>query len=328
MRIGSHIGLIDFKSATLFKSKEDSILSDKCAGVSQQISSGVLPPELIARINLSTEKVQIQQYENHWKNISNDSIDFNLLNSDDIHTISSLLESFQNQDKLLNRSHGTLGSLVRKLYTPSMNSDIISEEDWREQLSEALQDISVDDLPDSLAECETIEELRIVWDHLKANAQIWDKVRPRITKDGRFAYVVKYYNDTDIMNKCDDLPYDLIPSSCMTDIWAFGLLVFSMCSQSSLFHTTIDGQLHNTEAYEELYDWNYETARQNISASIKDPLAQDLLLKLLVPVDKRISTMDEVLQHPFFGPSSSIEAHNILEEYEERKLKSIETNRM
>ncbi len=329
VRIGSHIGLVDFESATLFKSKEDSsVLSDKAAGVSQRISSGVLPPELIARFDLSTDKAKLQQYENHWNQILNDSIDFNLLNSDDIHTISLLLESFQDQDKLLNRSHGALGSLVRKFNTPVTNSDMMSEEDWREQLSEALQDISVDDLPDSLAECETIEQLRTVWNRLKTNAGIWDKVRPRITHDRRFAYVVKYYNDTGTIGNYDDLPYDLVTSSCMMDIWAFGLLIFSMCSQSSLLHTTIDGHLHNNEAYEELYNWSYEAAREKISASIKDPLAQDLLLKLLVPVDQRISSMNEVLQHPFFGPSSSIEAHNILEEYEERQLKNIEMSRM
>ena len=327
MRIDSHIGLIDFDSATLFESKVDfSILSDKVLGVSQKITSGVLPPELIARIDLSRNGEQLHRYEQYWMQVSSDALDFSLLNQDDVHTISSVLKSFQDMDKALNMTQGALGALLANTIHDS--KDETSEISWREKLSEALQDISVVDLPDTLANCEAIEEFRNVWNRIKSNARLWERIRPRISNDGRYAYFVKYHDDTSNTTNHDDLPYDLVTTSCKIDIWAFGVLLFGVCSRSSLFHVTFDGQLHNNEAYEELFLWNQETAKRRISSSIKDPLAQDLLLKLLASEDERISSMENVLQHPFFGHSSSIEAQNILEEYEERQLKNIETHRM
>ena len=312
VRIESYFGLIDFESANLFESTEDSsILGNKAAGVSQRIPSGILPPELIYQVDLSTSKEGLQRYNHYWKHILNDSIDFGILNPDDIHAISSFLESFQDEQNALKRSQGVFPGVTNEV-------DNVA---WREKLSETLQDISVDDLPDSLAQCSTIEEFDHAWSRLKKNAKIWEMICPRISENGSHAYFVKHYNDIGDGVDHDELPYDLAPATRKIDIWAFGMLMFFLCSRKSLFHVTVDGQLYDFKVYEDLYKWNAETAEQRISASIKDPLAQDLLLKVLVPEDQRLPTMDIVLQHPFFGPSYSVEAQNIVETYEERQLK-------
>jgi len=59
--------------------------------------------------------------------------------------------------------------------------------------------------------------------------------------------------------------------------------------------------------------------------NIEDPLAHDLLMHLLVPQKDRLASMDVVLKHPFFGPSSSQDAQRILEKHEEQQLMLDET---
>eukprot|EP00957_Ditylum_brightwellii_P046947 3563458-Ditylum_brightwellii.AAC.1 len=62
-----------------------------------------------------------------------------------------------------------------------------------------------------------------------------------------------------------------------------------------------------------------------INENIEDPLAHDLLMHLLVPQKDRLASMDVVLKHPFFGPSSSQDAQRILEKHEEQQLMLDET---
>jgi hypothetical protein len=52
---------------------------------------------------------------------------------------------------------------------------------------------------------------------------------------------------------------------------------------------------------------------------ILDPLAQDLLMKMLLPADERLPTITAVLRHPFFFPKSD-EAKRLLEKHEEMQL--------
>lgn len=304
-----------------------SVGRSKVAGVSQKMSSGILPPELIFQIDLSRNEDPVQRLVDYWQQVSSDALDFKVLTPDDVHNISSALQCFHAEQHAMKMSKGIFGALTDKSENTSM--DDTSELSWRDRLSDALDDISIVDLPDSLAHCETIAEFDEVWNRIKLSVNIWGKVRPRISENERYAYCVKYYNDlSDGDVDHDKLPYNLVTSSRKIDIWAFGVLVFSMCSQSSLFHVTADEQLHGTSAFKELYEWNMEAAKRKIADSISDPVAQDLLLKILVPEDERLSSMEAVLKHPFFGPSSSTEAQNILEAHEERQLQYFESKRM
>lgn len=113
-------------------------------------------------------------------------------------------------------------------------------------------------------------------------------------------------------------------SECI-DIWAFGVLIFSMCSKCTLFPVDHEDNLTDVESYAQLFNWDKRTAEKMILEKVADPLAQDLLLRILVPVEERLRTMDEVLCHPFFGPACCLEAVRILEKHEELQLMLEET---
>ena len=319
VRMMSKLGLIDFDSATLVDtSGYSSVLCNKIGGVSQKLSSGILPPELIAKVGSQ----QLQTHDLYWDQISRDSADYNMLSVDDNHVISAFVLRYHNEQHSLNRTNISIGLSSRTFN--DMSIDGLSELGWRERLSDALEDISVDDLPDSLSNCVSFDEFQQVWDRVNSNVDLWERIRPYHSEDRTHAYCVKYFNDVDDECNSDGLPYSLVSSNYNIDIWAFGVLIFTACSRSPLFPITVDGQLRDYMAYKELCNWSIEFAKRRISSAIRDPIAQDLLLKLLVPEDQRISSMDAVLAHPFFGPSASIEAQNILEEYEEQHLRKIE----
>ena len=305
----------------MVESKEDkSILSNHLAGVSQKSSSGILPPEMVTRVNRSNLDSVLQCFEKYWGDVLSDSLDFGLLNSDDVHTISSVIQSFLDEDNALKRARGVLGTLTNKM---NHSFDDMSEVSWRDKLSDSLQGINFIDLPHSLAECQTIYEFHDIWDRMKTNSEIWERIRPRLDEHKTYAYFVKHHDDSASRKEHDELPFTLVQSTCSVDIWSFGVLMFFMCSRMSLFHTTIDGHL---QSYEELYKWNTEKSKARISSCIKDPIAQDLLMKILVPKEERISSLDEILQHPYFGPSSSLEAQQILEDHAERQLQIMDCN--
>jgi len=97
------------------------------------------------------------------------------------------------------------------------------------------------------------------------------------------------------------LPYKLFPARESTDIWSFGQLLFMLCSSGRpLFPTNArTGHLLN---YKEICDWNMQSAEAMIYEYVEDTLAQDILLRLLSPYEKRASlTMEAVLAHPFFS---------------------------
>ena len=100
------------------------------------------------------------------------------------------------------------------------------------------------------------------------------------------------------------LPYQLIPASPCSDIWALGQLLFLLCTGRTLFQVAPrDGRLVE---YGRICDWD---AAPVIYEHVSDPLAQDLLLKLLSPYEERRDdvTIDVVLGHPFVTGRS----HNV-----------------
>lgn len=81
----------------------------------------------------------------------------------------------------------------------------------------------------------------------------------------------------------------------------------------------VQGDLRGVDAYEKLFNWTKETADQSINEHIHDPLAQDLLRQILVPEGERVSSIAEVLKHPFFSPSS-VDAERLLVKNEELQI--------
>ena len=96
------------------------------------------------------------------------------------------------------------------------------------------------------------------------------------------------------------LPYKLLPASPSTDLWALGHLLFLLLSGHPL--TAVfprDGQL---VSYKDICQWDPVPM---VYEHISNPLAQDLLLKLLGSQDSRsLMTVKTVLGHPFLNHSS------------------------
>ena len=319
VKFGPHVALIDLDSATLSEKKEmASILSDKIAGISQKFASAVLPPEMIARIDLKNNLSDLRKCEKYWEQVRNDAIDLNLLNADDIHSMSKVLKTLSEEVQTFMKT-SSAADIIRSSLKPRVENPTVR---WRDKISRCLQGISINDLPASLSNCPTLQDFKEVWKRLKQNSILWERIRPRFTSDRRYAYVVKYHDDSNrIIPEDAQLPYDTVASSKKIDVWGFGVLLFHLCSRSPLFHQTLDGDLHDANAYEKLHKWDENDAKHAVRSSIKNPLAKNLLLKILTREEERMESIDTVLDHPFFGPWSSQAAQKILQEHEEVLLK-------
>jgi len=115
------------------------------------------------------------------------------------------------------------------------------------------------------------------------------------------------------------LQYDLLPPSEKIDVWSFGCLLLALCSGGPLFKVNRSNDLD-----EMVESWD-KTDVENAVKKVADPLAQDLLIKLLVREEDRLNSMKPVLRHPFFGSTSNLEALKILEKHEEQQLLLEET---
>lgn len=300
--------------------KEDSkcfVFNESFGGISQEFKSALLPPEMIFRINFSEDKDLLLQYETYWRHLSSDATDMKLFTPDDIKTIDQVLRL------LLSKSSTERTEISHTTLRISMNTtdsnELMKNEDWRHFLSQSLIDMTVDDLPDQLSQSTSLIQFFNSWERMKKNAKLWTKVRPQLSQGGRFAYIIKCFDDSGKNFDHNLLPYDLISATERIDVWAFGILLFTMRSGRTLFHQTQEGNLANTWAFEQLYAWNEEIAREEIMSSIDDPLAQDLLIQLLATKSERLSCMDQVLEHPFFGPLSDVEAQKIMKKYSTEK---------
>jgi len=322
----SNISLISLSSCYILNNSSN---PEYVCGDTHKLSSGYLPPELICKINTTTQKNLLERYEMYWKSVSNDAKDLKLLTPDDIQIISTVLKTLLAREETKKAAEaGNTGSPSpsTSAVLSNLNPAFTNHQEWKELLSLALITISFDDLPHSLTGCKSIQEFAQVWKRLLSNAHLWEKIKPRFTEDQSTAYLIKSFQETAETNDNPSLlPYSRVRASPKLDIWSFGMLTFSLCSHSYPFHVNAESDLIHTSSFERLFKWDKKMAEQLIHNQIDDPLAQDLLLQILLPVDERLGTMDEVLTHPFFGPASTLEAQWILEKHEEQQLMMEET---
>ena len=327
VRFGKSLALIDFDGAYSFGTKA---LGERMGGASSKFCTGVLPPEMVTRIDLVSEFPRLRQYEEYWRRVSEDAKDLNLLTPDDIQTISSVLKSLlakadiaRNLRKALPR---TLRDEMGELY-----AGLEDRNDWKDILTISLMTISFEDLPLSLSRCQGVDEFANVWNRLLFHSKLWKKVKPRVTADDRFAYLIKSHDDINNeasngdINSQSRLPYPLVKPAVTIDVWGFGVLLYALCSGGTLFHLGFNGNLRDTADFVELHEWDKHKAQKVLREKVDDPLALYLLSKILLPRDQRLPNMAAVLMHPFFGPSSNLEAQHILEKHEEQQLSIEET---
>jgi serine/threonine protein kinase len=133
-----------------------------------------------------------------------------------------------------------------------------------------------------------------------ADQDLWKKIQPQQgIGNKKRKFVVKTF---DAAKLGKGLPYELVPASPAADIWAFGLVIFHLCSKCPLLPLKDDGDL-DPSAVQQAATWTQAQIRaavQNMDCS--DEGAKSLLEMLLCVDAEKRATLEwaTILDHPFF----------------------------
>ena len=137
-----------------------------------------------------------------------------------------------------------------------------------------------------------------------------EKIEPYIDPENGEAYILKCscQLNSEMESLLPVLPYDLVKPSESIDIWSFGVELFKLCSGgTTLFQANM--RTRHTSFYKSIAKWDIDTAESLIYKHIKDIIAQDLLLHILVPSKEREDLdMATILSHPFFTKPDDLPA--------------------
>jgi len=153
---------------------------------------------------------------------------------------------------------------------------------------------------------------RVYWEEIETSLNIEvDRMikEPYVDASTGCSYVIRCHyavgeKDKKKTAELPKLPYMLVQARESVDLWCLGLLLFTLCSGGRpLFPMNVkSGHLLD---HHDILNWNMDAARSSIYENIEDPVAQDLLLKLLSPFEDRNNvSMETVISHPYFSPSS------------------------
>eukprot|EP00978_Attheya_sp_CCMP212_P002885 scaffold5943_cov56-Attheya_sp.AAC.1 len=145
-----------------------------------------------------------------------------------------------------------------------------------------------------------------------SHSEVWMKIAPKVTTSQSAAYSVKTFITREKMItqfghekkveepvSADSLPYELVEATQAIDIWAFGTIIFTLCTGLSLFEVSRDDDLSNGDAMEELCTWTDERKLKAKLDLVVNPSSRKLLSRLLSR-DNRYVDIYEVLQDDFF----------------------------
>ena len=129
-----------------------------------------------------------------------------------------------------------------------------------------------------------------------------DLIRPRVDPVTHETYVIKCFcNLDDETQKTLPPPYQFEDFNKDIDIWAFGLVLFSVLSNGEVAFQP-NFRTGRMSAYEVIANWNRDSAETLISQYVSDVAAQDLLIYILTSKDERTRIdMHTILSHPFFN---------------------------
>jgi hypothetical protein len=101
------------------------------------------------------------------------------------------------------------------------------------------------------------------------------------------------------LNPLPTLPYELVDASTTTDLWAYGLLLFQLCTGRPLL--PYDARSGHLLDYNIIGKWTLDKAKAMVYEYVKDFIAQDVLIRLLAPESERKKEcLQKILSHPFF----------------------------
>lgn len=313
LSFGNKMVLSDFGSALFLKSING---VNAIGGTSAKICPSILPPEMIAKIELA-DRDCFDHLMRYWKYVHADANYLKALTPHERQAISQFVESRTFESSKFSPK-------------PDMGekTDKLRDGNWKEGISSLLENIKFEDLPQALSECASFEVFHAIWERMSQNYILWETVvRPRVDEQKQCVYVLKTFENRQDNPPRDasTLPYKLVPPSEKVDVWIFGIFLYELCSGGNPFHTGYQGDLRGVESYSRLYEWDRAAAELSVREHVQDPLAQDLLCQILVPADERLPTIGEVLQHPFFSPKS-VEAERYLEKVSTVILHSFDSN--
>jgi serine/threonine protein kinase len=282
--------LSDFGGATFVKFIDG---LNAIGGSSTKIHPSILPPEMIASVNLS-HKGSFDRFMKYWSHVHTDAKYLRALTPEERESISHYVGSYK---------------------TPSDNqSSKTVVGSWKSDISSLLESIRFEDLPPFLAKCNTFGQFCMIWTRMCENLNIWEyTLRPHYSDD-HCAYIVKSFENRigSPPRDVSSLPYKLVPPSEKIDVWNFGIFMYELLSGGTPFHSGYRGDLRGAENYSRLYKWSRSDAEKSVKEHVADPLAQDLLCKILLPADERLPTLSAVLKHLYFSPKSQ-ESERFLE---------------
>jgi len=147
------------------------------------------------------------------------------------------------------------------------------------------------------------------------NTELWKKISPVKHKNGLFVIKTFKYESEDntIPYEEDSLPYDLVGASKSVDAWSLGVLLYKLCTDKDLTATSRDNDFSSSSGFNYIYSWNDKVAERKL-CDIEDPLARDLISKLLVKEPHKRADVKYLLNnHSFFKvQNNTIEGFNEL----------------
>lgn len=113
-------------------------------------------------------------------------------------------------------------------------------------------------------------------------------------------FLVKHVSLSDPLTlnaQIEYLPYELLKASPAHDIWAFGVVLYELCSGIKLFLTDDEDNIDSSEL-EILYEFPDEFKKRKLER-ISNTYARNLVSQLLMKDSAKRPSMTTVLSHPF-----------------------------
>ncbi|RHY30168.1 hypothetical protein DYB32_007384 [Aphanomyces invadans] len=125
------------------------------------------------------------------------------------------------------------------------------------------------------------------------DADEWRKVKPREN------VVVKSFRP-EFEGQDGALPYDLVDAAEALDVWALGCMMYQMWSGVELNPTDVNQDVVSDRMLAAA-SWTDELLSQRLRANIADPIALDLVSRLLIVDPNARWNLDRVLSHAYFS---------------------------
>ena len=172
------------------------------------------------------------------------------------------------------------------------------------------------------------EKLKAYWDceSSKVDTELRNKVKPKKSVQGP-SYCVKTFLAA-TASATETLPYHRVRASPQFDMWSFGIILYTLCVGDFMLLSR-DGDIIKSTDMKKVAHWSESEFNKLEGLSNLDSVVTDLLRKLLQEdPNKRPSTMQEILGHPFFlPPTPSVEGESMIlkkmDEYHQEQKKEM-----